>query len=174
MGSGGRSVKRQLAEYLSRRAAGPVTEEEWERLRTSFGASAGYLRRLLRDSGAPLAPLVEGVRQDNFEALERTLLALEGEYEQARSAGDAARQRLCRQAVIEAKQHARWAMRRAPASPERRAEKAEMIEWMLVWLENPEVFPVWVRLRKKAARSTGGGRTADGDEEGSGHDEIGT
>ena len=27
--------------------------------------------------------------------------------------------------------------------------KEEMIQWMLVWLENPEVFPAWVEARKK-------------------------
>ena len=25
-----------------------------------------------------------------------------------------------------------------------------MAQWMLVWLENPEVFPAWVEARKKA------------------------
>jgi hypothetical protein len=25
-----------------------------------------------------------------------------------------------------------------------------MAQWMLVWLENPEVFPAWVDARKKA------------------------
>jgi hypothetical protein len=24
-----------------------------------------------------------------------------------------------------------------------------MARWMLVWLENPEVFPVWVEARKR-------------------------
>jgi hypothetical protein len=38
--------------------------------------SAGYLRRLLRSSGVVLHPLVEGVRQEDLESLERSLLAL--------------------------------------------------------------------------------------------------
>jgi len=25
-----------------------------------------------------------------------------------------------------------------------------MAQWMLVWLENPEVFPAWVDARKKS------------------------
>ena len=113
--------------------------------------SAGYLRRLLRAAGVPLAPMVEGIRQEDFESLERTLLAMEKEYGQARTQGHAARQLACRRAVIEAKDHARWSIRRPNAGPEKKAMKQEMVEWMLVWLDNPEVFPAWVRLRKRAA-----------------------
>ncbi|MBK5293821.1 MAG: hypothetical protein JJE04_19360 [Acidobacteriia bacterium] len=105
--------------------------------------SAGYLRRLLRESGVELDPLVEGVRQDDLDSLERTLLALGDVYGKAESSGDAGLMRLCRKAVIESKDHARLSLRRGAAG------KAEMIQWMLVWLENPPVFPLWVRLRRR-------------------------
>ena len=39
------------------------------------------LRRALRESNWPMAPLVEGVRQDNLDNLRRTLTALATEYE---------------------------------------------------------------------------------------------
>ena len=29
-----------------------------------------------------------------------------------------------------------------------------MAQWMLVWLENPEVFPAWVEIRKRYSSST--------------------
>jgi hypothetical protein len=29
--------------------------------------------------------------------------------------------------------------------------KAEMVDWMLVWLENPGIFEAWARLRKQIA-----------------------
>ena len=96
--------------------------------------SASHLRHLLRECGIPLSPLVEGVRQDSLEQLERTLAALAAEYPRHRQA--------CRRLVIEAKDHARWARRRG-------SDKQEMIQWMLVWLENPEVFQTWAALRKK-------------------------
>ncbi len=89
----------------------------------------------------PLAPLVAGVRQDSLADLERSLLDLYNEYERAE--GDKPRQRACRRLVIEAKDHARWALRRG------HTEKEEMILWMLTWLENPGVFPGWVELRKE-------------------------
>lgn len=137
-------VKRRLHEYLAARGPGAVSEADWtEILRRFAPASPSYLRRLLRESGLPLAPLVEGVRQGSFEDLERTLLAIEHEY----SAADSPRRDACRRAVIEAKDHARLALRRAP--PDRRADRDEMIRWMLVWLENPAAFPAWLRLRRK-------------------------
>jgi len=142
------SVKSRLREYLTDLNVSHVDENEWERIcRTFSESSSGYLRRLLRESGKPLAPLVEGVRQDNIEELERTLLALEGEYARARDAGNREREYTCRQTVILAKEHARLAMR--PGSAEKRRLKREMIAWMQVWLENPQAFPAWLRLRKR-------------------------
>lgn len=78
----------------------------------------------------PLAPLVEGVRQDTLDHLERTLLALLDESE-------------ARRLVIEAKDHARMAQRRAP-TPERK----EKLLWMTVWLENRSLFREWLQLRR--------------------------
>lgn len=111
-------------------------------------ASPAYLRRLLRESGVLLEPLVEGVRQRDFAELERTLLGLADVYGQARDAGDRARAGRCRELVIEARGHALMAARRARDNPAR-AAKREMAEWMLVWLEDPEVFRSWVPLRKR-------------------------
>ena len=103
--------------------------------------SGSYLRRLLRDAGVPLAPLVEGVRQETFDALESSLLNLLAEYE----SGDVAMRATVRRLIIESKDHARWAAR----VPEKRAEKQEMAMWMLTWLENPPLFPQWVKLRRQ-------------------------
>jgi hypothetical protein len=103
----------------------------------------GELRRLLRESGLPLDPLIEGVRQGSFEELGRTLTALSEAYE--RWPGEA------RALVIEAKSHAKLAARRLEG--ERRAEREEMVEWMLVWLENPPVFGVWLAARRRASVS---------------------
>ncbi len=144
------SAKARLAEYLGGRGAGLVTLDEFEALLARLApVSPSYLRALLRQSGAPLCPLVEGVRQESLHELGRTLEALEAVYRQARQAGDAERQRLCRRLVIEAKDHARWALRRGKLTPEQAAWRREAIQWMLVWLENPEAFPVWAALRRR-------------------------
>lgn len=123
-----------------------VGEAEWAELKTLLAPiTDSYLRKLLRESGVPLAPLVEGVRQSGFDELERTLTALAELY----AATDRARARQCRQLVIEARQHARWAAQRAGQDDVKRRMKEEMMQWMLVWLENPAVFPAWAALRRK-------------------------
>jgi len=149
------SVKRRLAEFLGARRFRCLGEDEWAEICRAFpDSSPGYLRRLLRGSGLSLAPLVEGVRQENLDELERTLLALEREYSDAVGKGDGLRQDVCRGRVIVAKDHARLAMRRG--SDDKRALKKEMIAWMLVWLEHPAAFPAWLRLRKRSLRQSSG------------------
>lgn len=127
-----------------------VTEREWPDLLARLApVSRSYLRRLLRASGVPLDPLVEGVRQDSPAELERTLSALQGEYQAASESGDRERMRRVRSLVIEAKDHARLAARRSAPG------KEEMIQWMLVWLENPPVFRLWLSAKKQAAARSG-------------------
>ncbi len=89
------------------------------------------------------------MRQEDFIALEHTLLAIESEYRRGARENDRGRMTRCRRLVIEALEHARWAVRGAKLDAARRAEKEQMIEWMTVWLENPGIFPAWVELRKR-------------------------
>jgi len=104
------------------------------------GTGDRVYRNLLRECSVALAPLVEGVRQDDLHQLERTLLGLAQEYR--------ANSKPCRKAVIEAKDHARLVSRNPKVSAEKRAEKEEMVLWMLTWLENPSIFEIWVGMRK--------------------------
>jgi hypothetical protein len=130
----------ELAAWILRERPREIGEPEWEALHRVLGPiSDSYLRRLLRDAGTPLTPLVEGVRQESFETLEASLLRLLVEYEHA----DSLRRLAVRRLVIAARDHARWASRKDA----KRAEKEEMMLWMLTWLENPPLFPEWVRLR---------------------------
>jgi hypothetical protein len=139
--------KRELAAWIERTAPRQIGELEWQTLLGLLApVSEGYLRRLLRDSGVALAPLVEGVRQESFDMLETSLLKLLVEYEH----GDAAVRSRIRRVVIAAKDHARFAGR----DEAKRAEKEEMALWILTWLENPPVFPDWVRLRRIAMKPT--------------------
>jgi hypothetical protein len=136
-----RAKRAELDSWLSRARPSRIGETQFDELRLALAPiSEGYLRKLLRESGVPLTPLVEGVRQANFDELEASLLAMLDEYEK----GDAAYKAAVRRLVITAKDHAHWASRR----PEKEVEKAEMALWMLTWLENPPVFPEWVKLRR--------------------------
>ncbi len=74
-------------------------------------------------------------------------------YSAAMRAGDRQRARYCRRQVIAAKDRARFAARNSGTAPTK-ALKEEMTRWMLVWLENPEVFPAWVEIRKRYSSST--------------------
>ena len=146
-GSASRGKRAAIERWLAGRGKSPVEEADLEALRAELGGvSASYLRRILRESGTALSPLVEGVRQEDFDSLERTLLALLEEYERS---GRERRQSV-RRLVIEAKDHARWASRKS----EKRPEKEEMALWMLTWLENPALFPQWARLRRRAMEAT--------------------
>ena len=111
--------------------------------------SESYLRRLLADTAIPVDQPFAGVRQKTFEELEGSLLAMEEVYSKAREAGDRTRVQQCRDAVIQAKDHARFAARSPKTSAEKKAQKEEMMQWMLVWLHDPGVFPAWVKLRKQ-------------------------
>jgi len=111
-----------------------VSPEAFADLCAQTGASEAYARTLLRASGVPLDPLVEGIRQDSFAELERTLLGMP-----ATPAG--------RRLVLLAKDHARLAMRSPQCD---RAQKQEMLLWLTLWLETPDLFPPWLALRLRA------------------------
>ncbi len=130
------SKRTELARWLEVHRPVQVGDAELKTLQAELAPiSPSYLRKLLRASGAALHPLVEGVRQDDLESLERTLLVLLGEDRRA-----------ARTLIIEAKDHAKWTSKKHP-------EKAEMILWMLTWLENPGIFPEWLAIRKHALRA---------------------
>jgi hypothetical protein len=141
-----RGKRHELARWLEREKPGSIGEREWDELRSLLPpVSESRLRHLLRESGLPLAPLIDGVRQDTLDALEASLLKLLDEYEQ--SGRD--RQILVRRLVITAKDHARWASR----NELKQLEKQEMILWMTTWLENPPLFRDWVRIRRAVLAS---------------------
>ncbi len=118
-----------------------IGEAEFDQLKADLAAvSDRELRRLLRACPLPLTPLVEGVRQNSLQNLERTLCALAQEY----ALGAPDRRQTIRTLVITARDHARLAARRSEVA----SEKAEMILLMNTWLESHEVFETWVALRK--------------------------
>jgi hypothetical protein len=147
------SKREQLQYWLVDHASEEIGESEYAELRETLAPiSESYLRKLLRDSGASLAPMIAGVRQSTLDALESSLLALLDEYER----GDQQRRAAVRNLIITAKDHARWAAHRttpgatgkATEKPAPASNKQEMILWMVTWLENPTVFRQWIQLRR--------------------------
>ena len=134
--------KQLLRQFLSNPVPCRVEPGQFAELAAQLAPiSASYLRHLLRDSGVPLNALVEGVRQDSFDHLARTLAALSESYQTAPH--DA------RALVLEAKAHAKLALRRDPDPTARQLK----IDWRIRWLENPPIFPLWVSLQKRVTET---------------------
>jgi hypothetical protein len=145
-----KSLKQRLREYLEAERPAAITETVWRELLTRLApVSETYLRELLRQTELPFEQPYAGIRQHTFEELEQSLREMLRVYSEAKAAGDRGRARYCRRQAIGAKDRARFLARDARTPPERKALKEEMVEWMLVWLENPEVFPAWVEARKR-------------------------
>ena len=139
------SVKQRLRDWLAAERPPAITEAVWRELLARLApVSESYLRDLLRATGLPFHQPWAGIRQHTFDELEQSLREMLLVYQEAVAAGDRERARYCRRQVIAAKDRAKFLAKKKP-------EKAEMAAWMLVWLENPEVFPAWVEARKKAA-----------------------
>jgi hypothetical protein len=138
--------KAGLAGWIHEHRPTEIGESELDHIREALAPiSESYLHKLLRESGAHLHPLVDGVHQGNLDELEASLRLLADFYE----FGDAARRMKTRKLVITAKDHARLASRAKSATPEKQAEKQEMILWLTTWLENPPLFSDWVRIRRR-------------------------
>jgi hypothetical protein len=146
-----KSIKQQLRDYLADAQPAAIDVAVWHALLERLApVSESYLRELLRETGLPFAQPYAGVGQHTFEELEQSLLELLEVYTAADEAGDRERARYCRRQVIGAKDRAKFLAKNPRTSERKRAEKQEMAQWMLVWLENPKVFPAWVGARKLA------------------------
>jgi hypothetical protein len=117
------SKKAVFDAFLNELGFTAIGEEENAQLaRFLAPISESYLRSLVRESGLPLSPLVEGIRQDNFEELERTLRAMLTRYPSA--------PRETRRLVRQAKDHARWSAQSAKATEEkRRINRCSRVGW---------------------------------------------
>ena len=115
--------------------------------------SESYVRELLTATGLPFDQPYAGIRQHTFEELEQSLCEMLRTYTAARAAANPELARYCRRQVIGAKYRARFLSRNPRIPPEKQAHKEEMVQWMLVWLENPEVFPAWVEARKRQTQA---------------------
>ena len=135
-------VKRaQFEEMLAARQWTAIHAAEWESLRQQFSESS--LREWLAEAGVPVDQPFRGVETKTLEALEDSLAAMGELYER-----DAGARKNCRAVVIAAKDRTRFASKNQKVDPAKRALKAEMVEWMLVWLGDPAMFPAWVVARK--------------------------
>lgn len=112
-----------------------------------------YLLDLAEQSGVPVSRELGGLPLDlvnrlhlhDLAAAEASLRDLQQEYSRAGSREDAED---CRRAVLRGRRRLESLLRRPSLSPAKRAEKEEILAWVRVWLESPDLFPAWLDLRK--------------------------
>jgi hypothetical protein len=135
---------RQFLDLLQEHGWITIRAEEWKLLRERFAESS--LRQWLAEEGIAVDQPYRGVETKTFETLEASLTAMGELY-----ARDGELRKACRATVILAKDRTRFASRNPNVAPAKRAVKAEMVEWMLVWLGDPGMFPAWCAVRKNAS-----------------------
>ena len=139
----------RLSQYLAASRPARITETELRELRERLAPISGaYLQQLVRASGSLWTPLWR-VFVKTPSRIGADAAAIGEEYAKALESGDTDapplpagrdhRQGTCAAGGAPA--------RRSPGNP---GLKQEMAAWMLLWLENPAIFPTWLGLRKKA------------------------
>jgi hypothetical protein len=159
-----RSIRGLIRQFLEERRPDRIGRVEWDAIVLQITREIGdarkvhprYVLDVLHETdlevdrslgGLPL-DLRGRVHSRDAEAAAESLLAMSTEYAQARAAGDALRAEDVRRAVRQAKDRLRLIVRRRNLREETRAEKQELLEWFLVWLENPSIFPPWLEVRR--------------------------
>jgi hypothetical protein len=138
------SAKQSFLDSLQARKWGRIGASEWAALRTEFpNRSETCLRGWLRGSDVFIEPPYTGIGVKTLAELEHSLTAFACVYLENIEV-----RKICRAVVIQAKDRARFAAANVRATPEKRALKEEMVQWMLVWLDDPAMFGAWVKLRK--------------------------
>jgi hypothetical protein len=130
--------KSRVIDYARSRGWTLIGDAEWKELHASLPDIADTT---LRSAGLTIAQPWLGVVQHTLEELEASLTELAQVYETQPDL-----RRYCREQVIAAKDRARWLSRKHPL-------KAEMVEWMLVWLGDPSMFAIWADGVKRAKRN---------------------
>jgi hypothetical protein len=127
-----------VLDFVAARGWGLIGEDEWKELRAALPDAS---ETTVRSSGISIAQPWRGVTQHTIEELDQSLRELSSIYVLRPDL-----RRYCRDQVIAAKDRARYLSRMRPL-------KAEMAEWMLVWLGDPAMFPAWAGLRRESLQS---------------------
>jgi hypothetical protein len=132
--------KQRVLDFVAARGWDEIGEKEWRELRSAL---SDISESTVRASGIRIGAPWRGVAVHTIDELESSLRELSHVYETRPDL-----RRYCRDQVIAAKDRARWAASSPKVEESKRSMKAEMVEWMLIWLNDPAIFPTWVELRK--------------------------
>jgi hypothetical protein len=134
--------KQRVLDFAAARGWTVIGESEWQELRAAL---SDISEATIRGAGLAIAIPWRGVSVHSIDELEESLREFSRVYEARPEL-----RRYCRDQIIAAKDRARWASLSPRVEENKRALKAEMVQWMLVWLDDPAVFPIWAQLRRNA------------------------
>ena len=134
--------KQRVLDFAAARRWTVIGESEWDDLRAAL---SDVSESTIRGAGLTIAIPWRGVAVHSIDELEESLREFTRVYEARPDL-----RRYCRDQIIAAKDRARWASLSPRVEENKRALKAEMVQWMLVWLDDPAVFPIWAQLRRNA------------------------
>lgn len=162
----GISIKSFIFNYLKdnpptlvdRQVLSAICREVDRALQRDKPVSRAYVLDVLSETQIPIERSLGGLPVDlrghvhfhDRDAAAASLTDMTREYDAARAAGDKTRAEDCRRAVRKGKDRLKLLLRRTSLSPQKREEKQELLQWFLVWLEAPPLFPGWLGLRRKA------------------------
>jgi hypothetical protein len=168
------SKKRILLDFFQtrekKRVEGTDLRTAHDELRRQLGptdrTSLGYIASILREAGyevqyedrysapvmpEPYASRLKGVLEfHDLASAEQSLLHLDGIYRDYSSAADRVGMAMVFALVKKGKLRAQSIAANARVQARKRQEKQEIANWFRVWLETPDLFAVWLELRKSS------------------------
>jgi hypothetical protein len=94
------------------------------------------------------------IKTVDLDSARRSMKQAENLRKKFISLGDKDGLRLLRDEVLEVKAELQKAARNKTLDAKRRQMSAEMVEWLTLWLQSPELFDNWIELRRNSADFT--------------------
>lgn len=91
------------------------------------------------------------VKVDNLELATRSIRNAENLRKKFLASGDKEGLRLLREEIVEAKSFLAKRAADRMSDVSKQAEASEIAEWLTIWLQSPEIFENWIKLRKDSA-----------------------
>src|SRR6185295_12489086 len=85
-----------------------------------------------------------------LETAETSIRRLDELYRKFQRTDDRRGKRFARELAIKVKRQATHLAQQENLDIQRRAEQAEIVQWLTVWLQTPDLFDQWLELRKAA------------------------
>lgn len=159
------SIRSTVTRWIEESAVTAIDAEQLAALETfvrrqmkrAKPVSRSYLLDILSHTEMPIARSLGGLPVDlrhrvkfaDAEQAARSLAEMQDEYQKAKASRDGERAADCRRAVRQGKERLQRLLNSANLPAAKRAEKEEIAQWFLVWLESPGLFRDWLKARTR-------------------------